>query len=276
MTVNGTRTEQPLGLPYLPPAEGGAPVESAGTTRLDPFQDGQDPTIRRASSVQTPALPPRLEAVKARIIELTSANTTRTDNIAEIRAELDPLVDELETWFAANRPDNEVELTQGAWRSLWYDDENIDSDRPVVKLDRNQIYQVVREQDYYNVSDNPVRIFGLGLGTTHSFLKGNYEIADRPNAENRGQKRLNVIDLEFDGNRLRFGKIPRGENLRGIVDEIDARERFSLPIPGPKGITGQLWNAYVDKDIRISRGQQDDDPGVTDMYILRRVRSAED
>lgn len=275
MTVTRTRSERTHETPPLthtPPRE----AQATGTTRLDPFTDGQDPTVRRAEAVRTPALPPRLQAVKARIIELASANTTRGDNIAQVRAELDPLVNELETWFAAHRPSNEVELTQGAWRSLWYDDENIDADRPVVKIDRDQIYQVVREGDYYNVSDNPVKLLGLRVGTTHSFLKGNYDIVDRPTADNRGQKRLNVIDLEFDDNRLRFGKIPRGADLRGLVDAVDAGERFTLPIPGPKGITGQLWNAYVDKDLRISRGQQDDDPGVTDLYVLRRVKAAED
>lgn len=255
-----------------PPAEASSTAPSGRSARVDPFQDGMDPTVR---SVRPVALPPRLQAVKARIIELTSANTTRSDNIKAVRAELDPLVNELETWFAANRPRDEVAQTRGAWRSLWYDDANIDRDNGPFRLDRDQIYQVVRDGHYYNVSDNPVVLFGKRLGTTHSFLKGNYDIKDPAGPENQGEKRLNVVNLEFDDNRLRLGKIPRGQDLIKMVDAVDERSRLTVPIPGPKGITGNLWNAYVDADLRISRGQQDDDPGVTDMYVLRRVTTAE-
>ena len=44
---------------------------------------------------------------------------------------------------------------------------------------------------------------------------------------------------------------------------------FTLPAPGPRGITGELWNLYVDDTLRISAGNQQDD-GRTDLYILVR------
>jgi hypothetical protein len=254
-------------------ASGPSTPAGADAARRDPFPDHQAPTVRAASGA---SLPPRLQAVKARVLALASARTLDTEGASKVRAELEPLVQELEAHFAAHRPRDEVKLTQGAWKSLWYDDPNIDRDRGVFRLDRGQIYQVVRDGYYYNVSDNPVVLLGRRVGTAHSFLKGNYTIEDAATPARQGQPRLNVIDLEFDANRLRLGAIPRGQDLVAMVEAVDRGERATLPIPGPRGITGQLWNAYVDGDLRISRGQQDDDPGVTDLYILRRVTAAED
>lgn len=247
-------------------------TEAPPPARAALFTDGVD----APSEVAGRPLPPRVVELKRQILALTSENTLRTDNVKQVRAQLDPLVDELEAWFAANRPANEVAITRGAWRSLWYDDANIDRDSGVFRLDRDQIYQVVRDGYYYNVADNPVVLFGKRVGTTHSFLEGRYDVVDRATPARAGEERLNVVDLQFGDNGIRLGKIPRGQDLQEMVDAVDAGDRFTIPVPGPKGITGQLWNAYVDKDLRISRGQQDDDPGVTDLYVLRRVRAAED
>jgi hypothetical protein len=169
-----------------------------------------------------------------------------------------------------------VEKTRGAWKSLWYDADQINRDRGPFRLDRNQIYQVVEDGYYYNVSDAPIYAGPLKLGTVHAFLRGNYQIKDPASEANRGQPRLNVVDLEFDENRVRLGKIPEGKDLRELVTEVKDRERFTLPVPGPRGIKGELWNAYVDDDLRISRGVQDDIPGVVDLYVLRRVNTRED
>jgi hypothetical protein len=233
-------------------------------------------TPRRSSAVSTPRLPPELQAVKQRILELTSANTLRTDNVDEVRKELDPLVNKLEDWFAANRPADEPARTRGTWKSVWFDADQIARDRGPIRLDRAQIYQVVEDGYYYNLSDTPLRAGPLKLGTVHAFLKGNYELKDPATPANRGEKRLNVIDLEFDANKVRLGKIPEGRDLRALVDDVEKGEAWSVPVPGPRGIRGELWNAYVDDDLRISRGVQDDIPGVVDLYVLRRVKTRED
>ena len=85
-----------------------------------------------------------------------------------------------------------------------------------------------------------------------------------------------MVDLEFVDNRLRPGRLPKGNDVAGLADRVDRRWRVTFPIPGPIGITGQLWNLYVDRDLRISAGNQDDDPGVTDLYILRAVQNVGD
>ena len=46
------------------------------------------------------------------------------------------------------------------------------------------------------------------------------------------------------------------------------------PIPGPAGITGELWNLYIDDDLRIAAGIQTGDESTTDLYVTRRVEFA--
>jgi hypothetical protein len=224
---------------------------------------------------QNAALANRIVELKEEIVRIASANTTRTDNIDEVRAQLDPLVDELEQYFIANRPDDEPELLEGAWKSLWYDDPDIDSGETFLAIDRKNVYQVVFDNFYYNVTNNKLRIFGFRPTVVHSFLKGNFTLTNLPDETNVGEPRLNVVDLEFDDNVVRFGEIPRDKDLVELVKKVESGASKTLLVPGPKGITGQLWNVYLDDELRISAGVQDDN-GVRDLYILRRVEKAAD
>lgn len=224
---------------------------------------------------QDAALADRIAVLKEEIVRIASENTTRTDNIEEVRAQLDPLVNELEGYFAANRPENEPELLEGAWKSLWYDDPDINRGDRFLAIDRENVYQVVFDNFYYNVTNNQLRFFGLRPTVVHSFLKGNFRLTNLPDETNVGQPRLNVVDLEFDDNVIRFGPLPRGENLVDLVKRVEAGNVRTIGVPGPKGITGELWNVYLDDELRISAGVQDDN-GERDIYILRRVETAND
>lgn len=218
-------------------------------------------------------LPPDLVAVRSQVVAICRANTLRVDNIPAVRAQLDPLVARLAAWFNTNRPPNEVALTQRPWKSLWYDDPTIDEASngsfggTVYGLNRDAIYQVVEDGYYYNVSEVVIQ---KGRRTTklQNFLKGAYTLANRPDAGNAGQPKLNVVDLEFVYNGARQGGLPAGLDLRRLVRAVETRRYAVSRVPGPIGITGQLWNAYIDDDLRISLGEQDDEPGVTDLYIL--------
>ncbi|MBK8014404.1 MAG: hypothetical protein IPK13_24030 [Deltaproteobacteria bacterium] len=211
-----------------------------------------------------------LEEARACVVAIAEANTDRLDNIDEVRARLEPYVELLADSFLTARRYDEVTLTQGTWKSLWFDDDDI-GDRGFFSLDRSTVYQVVEDGYYYNVAENQIRIFGIPAGTVHSFLKGNYQIVHPATDENFGEPRLNVIDLEFDQNRIRFGHIPSDRALRTLVDRVERQAVASIEVPGPKGITGELWNLYIDADLRIAAGVQDDNKGVQDLYILRRA-----
>jgi len=226
---------------------------------------------------QPPNLPLELVAVRQQVIDLATANTTRRDNIAEVREQLDPLVQQLGDWFAANRPADEVQLTQVPWRNLWYDDPDISFDVDFVvfsfRLDRNQIYQVIEEGFYYNVSESVLRIFGREW-RLQNYLKGAYQIIRASTDANQGEPRLNTVDLEFADNRLQYGRIPRFLTLSQLVQLVETYPWLTFQIPGPNGVTGELWNIYVDEELRIAAGFDDREPEIIDLYILRKSSRA--
>jgi hypothetical protein len=223
-------------------------------------------------------LPPALQAVKQQVIALASANTTNTENIPAVRQQLEPLIAELEAWFIANRPENEVELTQVPWKNLWYDDPDIAFalDLGFLKLQqpRDRIFQVVEDGYYYNVSEFVVTLFGQSL-TLQNYLKGQYTIVDPAGPGTAGQPRRNVIALEFVFNGVWFGTVPKALPLPWLVQAVDAKWLPTIPVFGPYGVTGRLWNRYVDDDLRIGAGFNTDAPETVDLYLLRRVVTAE-
>jgi hypothetical protein len=223
-------------------------------------------------------LPPELLAVKQQVVEITSNNTTRIDNVPEVRAQLEPLIAQLEAWFNANRPANEVALTQVPWKNLWYDDPDISFDfqfGPLQLLQpRDRIFQVIEDGFYYNVSEFQLVVFEQRL-VLSNYLKGAYTIARPAGPGNVGEPRLNTVDLEFVGNSVFPGTIPARLRLSPLVRGVDRGLIPTIPVPGPLGVTGELWNRYVDEDLRIAAGFDDSEPQTIDLYILRRVARAE-
>ena len=166
-----------------------------------------------------------------------------------------------------------MELTRGTWKNLWYDDPDIDRGPGFLKLDRKRIWQVVGEKFYTNVSEAKFDLFGLQFGKIQSFLKGNYTINNEaPPATPERPSRKNVIELEFDTNKAWFGGLPKDKSLSETVSKVESGSKWTIPVPGPKGIQGELWNLYVDKDIRISAGIQKGESKSSglDLYVLER------
>ena len=234
--------------------------------------------ITHVSRIQAAELPPELQTVKQQIIDITTANTTNTENVPAVRQQLEPLIAQLEAWFVENRPENEVDLTQVPWKNLWYDDPDIafDLDLGFLKIGqpRDRIFQVVEAGYYYNVSEFELSVFGQSL-TLQNYLKGQYSILDPSGPGTDGQPRRNVIALEFVFNGLWFGRIPEAFPLSWLVRAVDAKAFPVVPTFGPYGVTGRLWNRYVDNDLRIGAGFTTDAPETIDLYILRRVIIAE-
>ena len=245
------------------------------TARTNGVTQSTDSFVRNAQKAQaiTCSLPPAVVKAKAEVTRIASQNTTKEGNIQEVRKQLEPHIAVLADHFSQNRPSNEVELTRGTWKNLWYDDPDIDRGPGFLKLDRERIWQVIDKNFYTNVSESKVSLFGLRLGTVQSFLKGNYKIGEEaPAVTGDGRPRKNVINLEFAENRARFGKLPSGANLQTMVDEVESKDRWTLTVPGPKGIQGELWNLYVDENLRISAGIQKGESKSKrlDLYILER------
>lgn len=227
------------------------------------------------SNVALATLPPEVEAAKAEVIAISQANITNWGD-PTIQAQLDVQVEILADYFAANRPADEVDLTIGPWRAIWYEDGTLASGDPfgIINSDVNNSYQIVADGFYYNVG-----AIELNLGFTTirgtSFLKGEYTIANTPDASNTGERGLNVIDLEFVDNSIKFGRLPTWIPLTRIVDFVERGFGLGVSVPGPIGVTGELYNLYIDEDVRIAFGDNDTGSDVGNgLYVLVRQEFA--
>jgi hypothetical protein len=233
----------------------------------------RNPTQTTAAAVHAVVLPKAVQAAKDAVINIASRNTTRLDNIKQVRSELEPHVRVLNAYFVANRPSNEVELTKGTWKSIWFDDADIDRVR-ALPINRDKVWQVVKDKYYYNVSESNFRIGGIKTFPVQDYLKGVYTIT-QPAADDP-YNRKNIISLTFDDNKAWFGNVASEGSLSALVARVDANDAFTLTVPGPKGIRGELWNLFVDNDLRIGAGLQKDKSLTVgeDWYLLTREKGS--
>ena len=91
--------------------------------------------------------------LKAAIITIAVANTERTDNVAAVRAQLDPLVEELGSFQSLTKQEKD-QLKVGGWKQLWTDDAaDTRSNNVFSRALREQTYQVVFDNGvFYNIS----------------------------------------------------------------------------------------------------------------------------
>lgn len=231
---------------------------------VDTFEKARaiTPTVSRAT----------FEASLNEILTVSRANTLNPDTTS-VLARLKPHFDVVENYFAQNRPANEVELTKGVWKQIWYKNPDIEDLGGPVRLKNDKIYQDVRDDFYMNVSEADFRVLGVKVGTARGFLKGNYTLTQEANATNVGDKKLNVISLEFGDTRSTFGKLRKKKTIEEQVDRVLEKKTLTFKTPGPKGIEGELWNIYVDDNIRICRGSGGRTPNNNDQYyVLERSR----
>ena len=217
------------------------------------------------------SLPPDLVAARSQLVAICETNTTRADNLADVQAQLEPLIAQLAAWYNTNRPANEVQLTQRAWKSVWYQNAVIDENsygaigRVAFGIDRDAVYQVVRDGYYYNVTEafisSPRGATGL-----QNYLKGAYTLGNLATSNNVGRPKLNVVKLKFVASRGKWGGFNEGDDLNRLVDGVENKTTRTLRVPGPIGITGELWNVYLDQDLRVARGTQPNAPD--SLYVL--------
>lgn len=235
-------------------------------------QPGDDAELTGTSEAKLVALSPaRKAALKAEIRRIAAANIERSDNFAEVRAELNPLIDELAASFGERPATENLAKVKGAWRQIW-------SDFPYpmrgpVEMDPRQVYQVVTDAGYYyNLGDNKA----VGFLPLTGVLRGAYEP--------QGTK----LAIRFTRVAFRFGYLGAKRDLYDLATDIEERREYALGIPGggnapngPVGISGTLRSLYVDEDLRIDLGTQDDFrdasgavavPGVAGgIFVLDRV-----
>lgn len=200
-------------------------------------------TDTQADELKGRLSPQELAATKAQLRAICNANMTRTDNADDVRVQVEPLVAKLAKHFGQRSAAQKVPLVAGAWRQIWSDFPYPMA--PFVSMDYEQIYQVVSaDGHYWNIGDS--RAFGF-IGIT-GVLRGKYELDGT---------RLNI---EFTNSGFRFGRLSRGVDLVGYADDLESGDKTYLGLPGggPVGISGTLETLYVDGDLRVERGTQDE------------------
>lgn len=222
-----------------------------------------------SSTASALSLSDRVRELKQEIVAISNANTLRTDNFAEVTAELKPLVDELQAIAPHLSQAETLDRLEGVWHSLW---SNLEIGGPGVVVDLAEVYQVVTKGGYYyNLSNARA----LGFLKTVGVLRGAY--TSEPDG----------LAIEFTRTGYRVGTL-RGD-LFDLTQRIESGSAPVLYLParaprGPVGITGKLTTIFVDDELRISGGFQApflgadgavQVPGKTDLlFVLERQTTA--
>lgn len=192
--------------------------------------------------------PRELADTKQALRALALQNMDRTDNQREVRAQMYPLITKLAAHFGDQPAKRKLPLVVGAWRQLWSDYPYPKT--PFVRMDPSQIYQVVSPNGHYwNIGDE---LAGGLIGLT-GVLRGAFESSG------------NRLRIRFTKVGFRLGRLRRTDDLLKFANALESGRLFYAPVPGggvaphgPINIRGTLETIYVDSDLRIERGTQDD------------------
>jgi hypothetical protein len=188
------------------------------------------------SELADPSLRQRvIEFAKTRIREISRANQTRTDNVAQITQQLRPYIDLLVRVAPTRSQPETLQLLLGPWYSLWTNQEFRGGSPNLAR-----IFQVVRQGYYYNLSDSP----RPGGAPFINALRGAYTpIPD-------------TLAIRFTANAVLPGSLVgrTSAEVATLAANIESGATPVIPVPGPIGITGQLGVLYIDEDLRISNG----------------------
>ncbi|MEG4443191.1 PAP/fibrillin family protein [Microcoleus sp. AT9_B5] len=153
---------------------------------------------------------------------------------------------QLEDYNPTPRPVEAAELLNGDWRLLYTTSRellNLDS-FPLVKL--GQIYQSIRvkESKVYNIGE----LYGL------PYLEGIVSVAARfePTSERR-------VQVKFERSIVGLSRLIGYESPGKFIDEIESGKKFAAVDFGLDTREQQGWLdiTYLDKDLRIGRGNKD-------------------
>lgn len=204
-----------------------------------------------SSPIATAAGVDRIDELKSEIISIARDNQLRQDNLAEVRAELQPLVDELVSLVPARTEAEKKDQVVGSWRSLW-------SDMPFGPfVDYANVYQAVYADGfYYNIS----RVVPPAGGAMTGYLRGAFaDAGDR-------------YRIEFTRNIAVGGWLATGTDLSLAGLAVESGDVTGRDVPGPVGVQGDLQNTYVDCELRIVTGKSDGD-AADSLFVLERAES---
>lgn len=200
----------------------------------------------------------RIEELKQQIRKIAIENIGNFDSIAETRARLQPLADEIGQYHNPISAEDDIELLAGSWKQLFSDDK--EPEPPGFKTDRDTVYQVITKDGYfYNLCDLK------GLITVAGILRGEYKPAG------------DFLNIQFTKVSVKLTGLSEKVDLNTLVKDIESGKLKTIIPPGtnqapkgPVGARGNIKNIYIDSNFRIATGQNFADSKV-DLYVLEKV-----
>ncbi|WP_413560657.1 PAP/fibrillin family protein [Bdellovibrio sp. HCB209] len=198
----------------------------------------------------------RIEELKQQILEISrnaQGEYDGDDNDPAVRAELDPLVDELVSLVPVRSETEKLPQVVGSWQQVWSDGPGGGPAGSGGAL-AAAVFQVVFPDGYYwNVAKNTI----AGVNSM-GFLRGKFAID------------TDKLNIEFTKSVGSPGWVSEGTESYMLAMRAEVGAYDIVPTPGPIGKKGFLANTYVDEDIRICRGGGDDFGTGTYLYVLVR------
>lgn len=177
------------------------------------------------------------------------------DNSADVRKQLDPLVDELVSLAPKRTEKEKLVDVIGTWYQVWADGPAGPSGQGALA---DSVWQVVFPEGYYwNVAHDQ-----YGQAKSMGYLRGKFTVNDDSLA-------IEFTKSVFDPKGWSFAEPTR----LAMLAEFGAYDAYPTPYPpdtSPIGKKGTLANVFVDEDIRICRGGGGDFGNNTYLYILER------
>ncbi len=203
----------------------------------------------------------RIEQLKSQISNLALQNISNTTNRAEVRAELDTLVSELNLLAGPVTEKIWSDFAPGSWQQIW-SDERDNSPVGAPKQDLTQIYQYISVNGWgYNFGE---RIISETQSVTFALAV-------------QGSILGNQQTTEITAAYFRPASLAKNESLAelshkiktGAVSGFDPQQAGQFP-NGPIGAKGVLDLQFLDQDLKIGYASNVF-TGVVELFVLKRT-----
>jgi hypothetical protein len=212
---------------------------------------------------QIPTNPPypistEAKALKTKILSISFANQTRQDNLKQVRAQLDPLINRLVAITPPRTEPEKLYQVLGGWYQVWSDAPFYRATR-LGSYDLKNIYQIVFNGYYWNIA----RFLPTNQGGVTQFLRGTFGITDE-----------SLQPVVFTTDVFGVGDIPRKADVITYAIRAESGEYNAQPTQGftPVGLPqSSLVNQYVDDNFRIVTNPSSPDNPEPSIFILLRT-----
>lgn len=201
--------------------------------------------------------------IKQRIVILAKQTTNLTVKPAEVRAELDQLVQELQRNSSSVDETAWAKHAPGSWRQIW-SDERDNSPPGSPALDLNNVYQVMRPNG---------QAVNFGIRLLPDGKKITYVL------EAVGSVSGNVQQTTILKGYYRTSGLVSGESLEILADDILSQSPtgftyINLPrFPnGPIGASSPITIIYLDENLKIGTAPNAF-TGASELFIVEKVSS---